>query len=219
MPNSTLAPLPSEVFIERLADTRERKRLTQQQLADRLKALDAPIDRSTIGKIESGKRGVSLDELFYFAAALGISPLALLVPRADTRMRVAPAFEAATKDIVLWARNVFALWPPHIDHDESDERFFANEAITDEEARAYREQPTLIAMTKVSAALLGLAASGKPRDAELLKKSARILSQLALQLVADVDRESELASLTGQRSESRTRTRTLRTDSNRSQAE
>ena len=53
-----------------------------------------PIDRSSIAKIESGKRGVSLDELFWFAVALDVSPMALCVPRDGVELQVAPTVAA-----------------------------------------------------------------------------------------------------------------------------
>src|ERR1039457_2619992 len=85
------AQTPSEIFAVEVRATRERNGWAQQQLAPRLAALDCPIDRSTIAKIESGKRGISLDEAFAFAAALGVSPAALALPRGTaTDVRVAP---------------------------------------------------------------------------------------------------------------------------------
>jgi transcriptional regulator with XRE-family HTH domain len=90
------------VFAAELAATRKRKGWTQPQLADELGRLAAPIDQTTIAKIEGGKRGVSVDELFWFAFALGVPPLSLCLPReADRTVRLAP-------DAVFWARDAWA---------------------------------------------------------------------------------------------------------------
>jgi transcriptional regulator with XRE-family HTH domain len=154
------APLPSDVFAAELASTRERKHLTQQQLSDRLEDIGSPIDRSTIGKIEAGKRGVSIDELFAFATALGVSPMSLTVPRSDAQMRVAPNREALTVEVVQWARNMSPL-PFDPDFDDPDYRFF-EDAVTDSEARGYRRHPNFRTLVKLMSNMQMFAGSEEP---------------------------------------------------------
>jgi transcriptional regulator with XRE-family HTH domain len=57
----------------RVRARRESQRLTQVQLADKIR-----VDDSTVRAIELGRRGASLETLFALAAALGTSPGALL---------------------------------------------------------------------------------------------------------------------------------------------
>jgi transcriptional regulator with XRE-family HTH domain len=164
MPRDTKppAPLPSAVFVQELAAARGRKGLTQQQLADRLEALSAPIDRSTIGKIEAGKRGVSVDEIFYFARALGISPLSLIVPRSAPSMRVTPIEELDVESVLLWVRNIQGL-PAFFDDDGGNGRFF-HDAKTDGEANSYRKHPNLASIVVLANALLVAAAHEADRS-------------------------------------------------------
>jgi transcriptional regulator with XRE-family HTH domain len=77
------APLAqaSEVAPARIREVRARRGLSQRDLARILDAdfgyvLDAP----TISKIEKRARSITLDDLLAIAAALNVSPLALLTP-------------------------------------------------------------------------------------------------------------------------------------------
>src|SRR5260370_38644649 len=62
-------------FARRLRLVREAAGMTQQQLADAMAATGNRIHRSTIGKIESGDRPVTIGEAVQLAGILGI-PLA-----------------------------------------------------------------------------------------------------------------------------------------------
>jgi transcriptional regulator with XRE-family HTH domain len=80
------ARTPSEVFATQLRAVRDRQGLTQAQLAERLRALGHALDRTAISNIEATGRSakarqVTIDDVFAFAAALGVSPMALCVPR------------------------------------------------------------------------------------------------------------------------------------------
>src|SRR5438093_5477146 len=59
----------------RIRDLRERTEMQSQQLAAKV-----GIDPSAMSNIERGKRSVKTDELARIAAALGVSPLAILSP-------------------------------------------------------------------------------------------------------------------------------------------
>jgi transcriptional regulator with XRE-family HTH domain len=77
---------PSEIVRRRVWELRQAKEWRQQDLADALKPFctdpDGPNidDRATIGKIEAGLRGISLDEAFALAAALSVAPVNLFMP-------------------------------------------------------------------------------------------------------------------------------------------
>jgi transcriptional regulator with XRE-family HTH domain len=91
------------VFARQVRDTRERKKWTQSDLANRLESLGYPIDRSAIARIEMGKRDVSLDEALAFAVALGVPPGSLILPRSmDETISPTPAVSVASADAQLW---------------------------------------------------------------------------------------------------------------------
>lgn len=60
--------------------------ITQTELSRRLAENGRPIPVASIGRIESGDRRVEVDDLVAIAIALGVGPLALLLP--DTRLPV-----------------------------------------------------------------------------------------------------------------------------------
>jgi transcriptional regulator with XRE-family HTH domain len=77
---------PGEVFGRRLREERERRRLTLDQLAERVAALVPVADRldpSTIARIERGDTKGRLDTVMLLAAALGVAPVDLIVPQED----------------------------------------------------------------------------------------------------------------------------------------
>ncbi|MEU2251166.1 helix-turn-helix transcriptional regulator [Streptomyces sp. NPDC019224] len=72
---------PTATVAERVREAREQRRLTAQQLADRLAAQGIAWQRSTVAKLENGNReNVSLTEWLALAAALNVAPVHLLVP-------------------------------------------------------------------------------------------------------------------------------------------
>lgn len=71
---------------ENVRRIRADTRTTQAELARRLAENGRPIPVASIGRIESGERRVEVDDLVAIAIALGVTPLALLLP--DTRLPV-----------------------------------------------------------------------------------------------------------------------------------
>jgi transcriptional regulator with XRE-family HTH domain len=80
-----------EVFAERVRDVREARpgKLSQAALARRMLELQGmspendkvlETERVKVARTEAGKRMPSVDDLFLFAAALGVPPVALLLP-------------------------------------------------------------------------------------------------------------------------------------------
>lgn len=97
----------TEVFAERLREARNARRWTQQDLADALAKLGAPMDRTTIAKLEKGQRQVRLDELVAIAAALDVSPLFLFLPlRLEEEVKLAPKLARESFAAIQWARGV-----------------------------------------------------------------------------------------------------------------
>lgn len=70
----------SKRVAERVQGLRKKRGLTQHDLAEALKEQGWPTDRSTVVRLESGKRGISVDDLVALAAALNVSPGWLLLP-------------------------------------------------------------------------------------------------------------------------------------------
>lgn len=62
---------------------RRKRGLTQKDLSDQLTAAGRPILSTVISKIERGERRVDIDDLFAFAAVLGVTPAQLLEPPED----------------------------------------------------------------------------------------------------------------------------------------
>jgi|SRR5687768_7861857 transcriptional regulator with XRE-family HTH domain len=85
------------VKLTRLKDVRQRKALTQQQLAEK-----AGVNRVTIARIEGGKDEPFPTTLRKVADALGVEPEELLAPAADTGTRGPTGGPVA--DIVLDVR-------------------------------------------------------------------------------------------------------------------
>jgi transcriptional regulator with XRE-family HTH domain len=78
--------IPAMAKLTRLKDVRQRKALTQQQLAEK-----AGVNRVTIARIEGGKDEPFPTTLRKVAEALGVEPEELLEPTAPLPIRVAVA--------------------------------------------------------------------------------------------------------------------------------
>ena len=65
--------------------------------------LGVPWDRSTVAKLETGRRGmVSVPELLALAVALEVTPAALLVDLDSPQYEVTPALSVTPVDMVAW---------------------------------------------------------------------------------------------------------------------
>lgn len=96
---------PGEVFARRVRQVRQRRGLTQHAVADRLRALGVQsIDQTTLSKIESGVRRVTLDEALTLALALDVAPVSLFLPPGeDDTVRLAPERTEDAGTAWLWA--------------------------------------------------------------------------------------------------------------------
>ena len=84
---------------------RERRGLSQQQLAARLGELGRPMQASAVAKIESGARRVDVDDLAALAVALNVAVARLLVPDCgeEEPVFVVPAFSVPAYSAWDWA--------------------------------------------------------------------------------------------------------------------
>lgn len=92
-----------ETVRENVGRYRESQNLTYADLSRRLTELERPIATLGLSRIEKGERRVDVDDLVALAAALRVSPITLLMPRAaseDDEVQ-ATATEAMTA-LELW---------------------------------------------------------------------------------------------------------------------
>jgi transcriptional regulator with XRE-family HTH domain len=84
---------------------RKRHGWTQQDLADRLNSLGAHTDRAGVAKVETGKRGLSLNEFFQYAQALDVAPVHLVAPpNSDESISLGPNMECSPAELRAWIR-------------------------------------------------------------------------------------------------------------------
>ena len=102
---------PSDIFGERVREIRDRRGWTQEDLAIRILNLEgqpvmtAPLNarRVTVARVEGGDRGIGIDDVFLFAAALGVSPLNLMLDNdANRPVTLAARLTLPTSLITLW---------------------------------------------------------------------------------------------------------------------
>lgn len=105
----TVAPVAA--IAQRVKDARNRKGMTAQELADRLKAGGLSWDRGTVTKLETGRRqNVSVVEWLALARALDVAPIHLLVPLEDGgSYQVTPNESAKTARARYWIRGLVPL--------------------------------------------------------------------------------------------------------------
>lgn len=86
-----------------IRDARRAAGLSAVQLSARTGELGQPIHRVALGKMESGKREVTISELVVLARALNVPPLQLVYPGLpDSQVEVWPEVTARAVDAVLW---------------------------------------------------------------------------------------------------------------------
>jgi transcriptional regulator with XRE-family HTH domain len=72
---------PTATVAKRVREVRERRGLTAAQLAERLAEQGVPWERSTVAKLENGKRqNLTLTEWLALAVVLNVAPVHLLLP-------------------------------------------------------------------------------------------------------------------------------------------
>lgn len=72
---------PVEAIAQQVKERRKARGWSAQRLADEMKAVGIPWQRSTVANLENGRRPVvGVDELLALAVVLGVNPVLLLVP-------------------------------------------------------------------------------------------------------------------------------------------
>jgi transcriptional regulator with XRE-family HTH domain len=89
---------PSEVFAQRLRETRKARGWTQAELAEQLNQRGIPMNRDALMRIERGARSVSLDEALGLAQCLYAVPALLLTPPEGRHVAIAPNMGLAIAD-------------------------------------------------------------------------------------------------------------------------
>jgi transcriptional regulator with XRE-family HTH domain len=83
---------PSQVFAKRLKETRNDRGFSQTALAQRLTDVGQPMSKAALLRIESGERGLLLDEAIALAQVLHVAPAHLLSPPDDERIALTPSY-------------------------------------------------------------------------------------------------------------------------------
>lgn len=101
--------LTSAVVAANIARLRTQLGITTRVLANGLAENGLPMSSSGITDIERGRRGVNVDQLTCFAAALGVSPITLLMPQTDgdnpdTEVMLSGTSPETARDMDLWLR-------------------------------------------------------------------------------------------------------------------
>jgi transcriptional regulator with XRE-family HTH domain len=104
---ANIEPLrPAQIVARRVAEERNARGWSQEELRKQLKELGYEKSRSTLTKLEGGQyRGVSVDDVFALAAALGVNPVHLLTPREDdATVLVTPKVKLPARTVRAWIR-------------------------------------------------------------------------------------------------------------------
>jgi transcriptional regulator with XRE-family HTH domain len=111
----------SEVVAQTVRFFRTRRGWTQGQLADALEAEGLDVGRTGVGKIETGARNVSVDELMVLAVTLGVPPVSLLIPQSAEPVALTGTVEVSGDRLAAWVTGA----RPLDDSDEAVDLFFA----------------------------------------------------------------------------------------------
>lgn len=113
----------SDVFRQRVREVRKLRGMTQAQLAAAVAALGVKMEEPAVMRLEKGTRGVSVDDVLAFSAALGVSPLSMIVPLEDeATLDVTPALEVDAQQARAWVRGQRPL------RDTDDDKLFYTQA-------------------------------------------------------------------------------------------
>jgi transcriptional regulator with XRE-family HTH domain len=164
----------SGLFAEQLAAVRQRKRWSQQELAERLTQMGHPTDRTTIARTETGKRGISLEDAVLYAAALGVPLVALMTPRDDRQVQLTPRHRVLGDTFRAWVLGEQML------SGDDDLRFFHTEALSDAEWRAQEWRPGVQHIVNEASTLRRAAAE---RDETNYENALRRLGAEAVRLL------------------------------------
>ncbi|TVL91940.1 helix-turn-helix transcriptional regulator [Streptomyces sp. SAJ15] len=97
---------PTSVIAKRVREVRKRRGLTAEDLANRLVEQGIGWQRSTVAKLENGKReNVTVTEWLALAYVLGVAPVHLLVdPNDDEPFQITPEHSESGSTVRAWVR-------------------------------------------------------------------------------------------------------------------
>ncbi|SDD86822.1 helix-turn-helix domain-containing protein [Glycomyces harbinensis] len=113
---------PAKAAVERIRDIRVALGLSIPELAERLAALGYPFTENRLWNLASDRTKIHVDTLFAIAAALGVSPLALMTLPADqhTEIDVAPGVTISAERFNAWVTGTSPLpgadETPYVEH-------------------------------------------------------------------------------------------------------
>ena len=112
---STRTHIPSEIFAMRLRETRRARGRTQTELAEAMTNAGRPLNRPAVIRIESGERGISLDEAIGLASVLNAAPALMLSPPGDDMVALTDNTAVDGEALRDWLATGSALltWPSH----------------------------------------------------------------------------------------------------------
>ena len=107
--------MPSDVVADRVVELRRSAGLTRDQLAARVEALGSPLSPAALANIETGRRDkdgrrrreVSVEELLVLAAALDVTPAALVVDLDADEAEVAEQLRMFPVELLWWVTGGF----------------------------------------------------------------------------------------------------------------
>lgn len=115
--------LTSQTVGRNLARLRKLTQTTTRMLADSVAEQGVPLSGSGITEIEKGRRSVNVDQLTCIAAALGVSPLALLTPLPDSpdaEVMLSGTSVETADDLYLWLKGERSLSHSELDDYERE---------------------------------------------------------------------------------------------------
>jgi transcriptional regulator with XRE-family HTH domain len=130
---------PTQAFARSVKRARQLHGINQQQLAERLTEVGVPTTQSTVARVETGKRGVSLDDALAFSIALDVPLVRLLGGQAvdDEMISLAPKWvyeaELARLHMVgdfysdptaaVWGKDLYGWWKGRSETDSDNAPF------------------------------------------------------------------------------------------------
>jgi len=165
------AKRPSQVFASRMREARERKRWSQQDMADRLSEMGEPTDRATLARTETLNRGLSLDDAIAYSAALGASFVHMVCPlEAAEPVALAPGLVLSARHVRDWMRGQREIRP-------EDQRTFITEA-PQEELVARQQVLINVASERLQDVVDAIVADDRERAADLIDELNPLLAQI-----------------------------------------
>lgn len=100
--SATWSDRVSSAIGRRIGEERRLRKLSAQQVADRLAGIGHPLSRATLSLIETGQRGVSLADVIAIATALRTVPLALMVGYGEEAVEALPGVFVESGEAAEW---------------------------------------------------------------------------------------------------------------------